>query len=80
MGYPPARSEWGIPEMEMEMEYLIHHGRYASWVHAGGLSCCTCEIEDSDIILFSSTGIEFAFSMKKLSCSKQVAADMIQCV
>ena len=32
MGYPP-------PRIGRQMEYLIRRGRYASCVHAGGLSC-----------------------------------------
>ena len=41
-GVPPARSGWGYPRMCTpwpEMGYLIRSGRYASCVHAGGLSC-----------------------------------------
>ena len=37
-GGTPARGE-GTPPL---VEYLIRRGRYASCVHAGGLSCCLC--------------------------------------
>ena len=51
--YPPARSGWGgtLPggypagggtQLGQLREYLLHGGRYASCVHAGGLSCCNC--------------------------------------
>ena len=44
MGNPPPHQGWVIPPpprigLQM-MEYLIRCGRYASCVHAGGLSCC----------------------------------------
>ena len=39
MGYPPARSGWGTPRIGQQKEYLLRGGRYASCVHAGGLSC-----------------------------------------
>ena len=35
-GVPPAG---GVPHFGKQMEYLIRRGRYASCVHAGGLSC-----------------------------------------
>ena len=35
--YPPSRV--CTPRIEQQMEYLIRGGRYASCVHAGGLSC-----------------------------------------
>ena len=35
MGYPPPPR----PGIGQQMEYLIHRGRYASCVHAGGFSC-----------------------------------------
>ena len=42
MGGTPARSRWGTPPSTgQQMEYLIHRSRYASCVHAGGLSCCS---------------------------------------
>ena len=38
--YPPARSGWGGgTQLGQHREYLLHGGRYASYVHAGGLSC-----------------------------------------
>ena len=37
--YPPARSGWGGTQLGQHREYLLHGGRYASCVHAGGLSC-----------------------------------------
>ena len=30
---------WGAPRIGQQMEYLMRRGRYASCVHAGGLSC-----------------------------------------
>ena len=38
-GTPPARSGWGGTQLGQHKEYLLHGGRYASCVHAGGLSC-----------------------------------------
>ena len=45
-GTPPmsrwgASSGWGegYPQPEQHNMYLLRGGRYASWVHAGGLSC-----------------------------------------
>ena len=48
--YPPwARSGWrGVPppgqdggtQLGQQKEYSLHGGRYASCVHARGLSCC----------------------------------------
>ena len=40
----PIRPAWGatlpgVPHFGKQMEYLIRLGRYASCVHAGGLSC-----------------------------------------
>ena len=41
-GSPPARGVpgGGVPRSGQHREYLLHGGRYASCVHAGGLSCC----------------------------------------
>ena len=43
LGYPPHQTcrGWGVPLPEggPHPEYLIRRGRYASCVHAGGLSC-----------------------------------------
>ena len=43
LGYPPppVGPGWGggVPHFGKQMEYLICRGRYASCVHAGGLSC-----------------------------------------
>ena len=39
MGYPPSVQGWGPLRIGQQMEYLIRSGRYASCVHAGGLSC-----------------------------------------
>ena len=36
-GYPAGR---GGTQLGQHGEYLLHGGRYASCVHAGGLSCC----------------------------------------
>ena len=36
---PPVRSGWGGTQVGQQKEYSIHGGRYASCVHAGGLSC-----------------------------------------
>ena len=38
MGYPP-RHGTGYPPTDQHSEHLLHGGRYASCVHAGGLSC-----------------------------------------
>ena len=42
-GTPPPPSDlaggWGVPHLGSQVEYLIRCGRYASCVHAGGLSC-----------------------------------------
>ena len=35
---PPQRGR-GVPRSGQHREYLLHGGRYASCVHAGGLSC-----------------------------------------
>ena len=43
-GTPPARSGWRVPclgggtQVGQQKEYSLHGGRYASCVHAGGLS------------------------------------------
>ena len=39
-GYPPHRQGEGYPLPEQHNVYLLRGGRYASWVHAIGLSCC----------------------------------------
>ena len=39
MGYPNPLSP-PAPGIGQQMDYLIRCGRYASCVHAGGLSCC----------------------------------------
>ena len=36
---PLSRYRWEVPQLGHQKEYLICHGRYASCVHAGGLSC-----------------------------------------
>ena len=46
-GYPPGGVTWpGTPrggtQLGQHSEYLLHSGRYASCVHAGGLSCFSC--------------------------------------
>ena len=38
-GTPPAGGGGGVPRSGQHREYLLHGGRYASCVHAGGLSC-----------------------------------------
>ena len=40
-GYPPPRpgQEGGGTQLGQQKEYSLHSGRYASCVHAGGLSC-----------------------------------------
>ena len=47
MGYPrPVRSGWGTPpssRTEQQSEHLLRGWRYASCVHAEGLSCCTVQ-------------------------------------
>ena len=37
---PPTRSGPGGTQLGQHREFLLHGGRYASCVHAGGLSCC----------------------------------------
>ena len=49
MGYPPAM-EGSTPGIGQQMEYLIRCGRYASCVHAGGLSCL-CRIRGTSYSL-----------------------------
>ena len=47
-GVPPTMTGWGTPSMigwgspppHQHSEHLLHGGRHASCVHAGGLSCC----------------------------------------
>ena len=40
-GYPGwGGVPWGGTQLGQHREYLLHGGRYASCVHAGGLSCC----------------------------------------
>ena len=41
IGYPRWGTPWqdGVPGGGQQMKYLIRRGRYASCVHAGGLSC-----------------------------------------
>ena len=38
-GSGPAAGGGGSAKIEQHREYLLHGGRYASCVHAGGLSC-----------------------------------------
>ena len=39
-GYPSWGVRTGVPPRTVQhMEYLIRHGRYASCIHTGGLSC-----------------------------------------
>ena len=38
-GYPG----WGGTQLGQHREYLLHGGRYASCIHAGGLSCSDCD-------------------------------------
>ena len=39
-GSGPARGGGGSAKIAQHRKYLLHGGRYASCVHAGGLSCC----------------------------------------
>ena len=47
LGYPPSAGwgtpHWGqdggVPQLEQHGVYLLHSRRYASYIHAGGLSC-----------------------------------------
>ena len=44
VGYPPPGQDGGVPcrggtQVGQQKEYSLHGGRYASCVHAGGLSC-----------------------------------------
>ena len=34
----------GCPQPEQHSVYLLHGRRYASCIHAGGLSCCLCDV------------------------------------
>ena len=54
-GVPGSGTPWGYPgqvpprggtQVGQQKEYSLHGGRYASCVHAGGLSCCAdfCQI------------------------------------
>ena len=44
-GYPAG----GVPRSGQHSEYLLHGGRYASCVHAGGLSCLTSTLATTQI-------------------------------
>ena len=55
---PPPRWTWpggypcwgeGVPNFGKQMVYLIRRGRYASCIHAGGLSCFKCR--DSERVI-----------------------------
>ena len=39
VGYPPGQVRRGGTQLGQQKEYSLHGGRYASCVHAGGLSC-----------------------------------------
>ena len=39
VGYPPSQVRMGGTLLGQQKEYSLHGGRYASCVHAGGLSC-----------------------------------------
>ena len=44
-GTPPPRSWWRGTLVGQQKEYLLHGGRYASCIHAGGLSCLIFRLE-----------------------------------
>ena len=51
MGPPPVLG-WGTPWLGQQKEYLLCGGRYASCVHAGGLSCSLIPLFCSLVLLF----------------------------
>ena len=53
----PARLGQGGTQLGQHREYLLHGGRYASCVHAGGLSC-----------LLMARDIHYGHRVKQLSC------------
>ena len=46
-GTLPRSGRGGGTQVGQQKEYSIHGGRYASCVHAGGLSCCLCDSKDA---------------------------------
>ena len=82
-GVPPSRD--GVPSWQgypphtgQQMEYLTRRGRYASCVHAGGLSCSLFNfvvffIIVHKILIFSVKGTGGAYSFVKISaCNRSV--------
>ena len=70
MGYPLARSGWGNPpppRTEQQSEHLLRGGRYASWVHAGRLSCFV-----ADYVFF----IKYHSNIEEVSKSQCVHGDV----
>ena len=61
MEYPPPLPP-PLRETEQRSEYLLHGRRYASWVHAGGLSCFY-------FISFFTTSICLSIILRLKSCS-----------
>ena len=37
---PPPDLRWVPPRTDQHSEHLLHGGRYTSYIHAGGLTCC----------------------------------------
>ena len=74
-GYPPVGTGWGYPpppkKTEQQSEYLLCGGRYASCVHAGGLSYYTfayilhntCDIWFKNLQRYSTFGLISIFSV-----------------
>ena len=60
----------GVPHFGKQMEYLIRRGRYASSVHAGGLSCYTykvlidCSGKQWPVISINTGNMVFAVSLR----------------
>ena len=55
VGYPPAGGDGGGTQLGQQKEYSLHGGRYASCVHAGGLSCSLKNYHSKSTELTSNT-------------------------
>ena len=57
-GYPPARARMGGgTQLGQQKEYSLHGGRYASCVHAGGLSCLILILTEFQAIVGLELGV-----------------------